>query len=54
MEINKPSTPEVENSKKFVLDIYTPQRLEGETFEDYKIRRKVAKIAIKNYLKGRR
>lgn len=45
---------DIQKPKKFVLDIYTPQRLENESYEDYKIRQKIAKIAIKNYLKGRK
>lgn len=45
---------EIQKPKKFVLDVYTPQRLEGESFEDYKIRQKAAKIANKNYLKWRK
>lgn len=29
-----------------------PYRLEGEKYEDYKLRRKLAKQAIKQYLRG--
>ena len=35
-----------------VLDI-NPARLENESFEDYKVRRKKVKKATKEYIKGR-
>ncbi|NOR27655.1 MAG: hypothetical protein GQ540_03890 [Lutibacter sp.] len=32
----------------------TAKRMEGETFEAYKTRRKLSNMLIKNYLKGRK
>tara|TARA_R100000458_G_C8276977_1_gene252410 strand:- start:4691 stop:4876 length:186 start_codon:yes stop_codon:yes gene_type:complete len=34
-------------------DRLSQSRLKGEDFEDYKLRRKLAKSAIKEYLRGR-
>ena len=33
-------------------DMLRPERLKGETYEAYKIRRKLAQIIVKNYLRN--
>ena len=45
-----------EKYKKYIeenKDRLSQSRLKGEDFEDYKLRRKLAKSAIKEYLRGR-
>ena len=43
-----------EIKKKYSKDEWmAPHRLKGESFEDYKKRRKAVKIAVDKYLKGR-
>ena len=32
---------------------FNPERLDGETFEQYKLRRKLIAVSIKSYLRGR-
>lgn len=52
-ETNTSPTPVIETAPLEIKNLFTPERLEGESFDEYQMRRDMAKQRLKQMSKGK-